>query len=181
MPPLAACDSASPPIGPVFALLQLTTTESVEGWAPGSVDASPRACGKDQEAVRRPSMANLEQQHKAMLLDGWTSREDGSYVRTDALAEKFTLPPVDGMFRRVTRDAKSRKVIEDLQLPLHLFVRNAGVRRDYDRRIARSTKTPVDIETEMHILAVDTEKEDPTEALLEPKDASIYRAIVANH
>ena len=84
------------------------------------------------------------------------------------------------MVRRITRDATTRKVIEDLRLPNYLAKRNAGIDRCYDKRIDRKMKQPTDIETEMFILAVDEGNgNDPLDELIDPKDASIYRAIVA--
>ena len=49
-----------------------------------------------------------------------------------------------------------------------------------DHRVARSLKQPTSIETEMCIMAMDgDEMSDPLDELLDQKDASVYRAIVA--
>ena len=164
------------------AVPQPTCIESVEGWAPGSDEASPGGpADNDQEATRRSPMAKLSSQHDVLLDAGWSPQSNGSYVRRDNAAEKFRVPPVDGMYRRITRDANTRQLIEDLQLQKHVVRRNVGGSREFDRRVNRVLKMPKDIETEMYVLAVDDAQgeDDPLDAPLDPKDASIYRAIVA--
>ena len=83
--------------GDLLSVSPMTTiSESVEGWAPSSDEASPGGPAvPDQEASRRSPMAKLHKQHEVMLREGWTPQRDGSYKITTMQSEAFHVPPVD--------------------------------------------------------------------------------------
>ena len=83
--------------------------------------------------------------------------------------------------RRITRDATSQTVIEDLKLPYDKVQMSIGGSRLTDSRIDRPLKKPTDIQVEVEMLPVDSvgDEADPLEEPLAPREASLYRAIVA--
>ena len=115
-----------------------------------------------------------------MIDNGWTCIGDGKYKREKSMAERYAVPPAEGMVRRVTRAANSRRVIADLQLSQSLVQSAIGTKGPEDCRVDRPMKTPMDVEGEIELMPISAvDDENPFEAALPPKEASLYRAIVA--
>ena len=137
--------------------------------------------GKDQDKQGGLSQAKLIDRHQMMIDDGWVRIGNGKYEKKEFMAENYSVPPAQGMVRRITRAANSRKVLEDLQLSQSLVQSKLGIAGPKDCRINRSMKTPMDDEIEIELIPISAvdDIENTLEAALPPKEASLYRAIIA--
>ena len=79
-------------------------------------------------------------------------------------------PPIGSMSRRTTRDANTGALMEDLWVDS----------RTADKRVRRALKAPTDIECTIEMNSADAPTTEEFEmAPMQPKEASLFRAIVA--
>jgi hypothetical protein len=100
---------------------------------------------------------------------GWQHDGGTVFTKIEVGAKRLSNPTSAAahMTRRTTRRADNQELIENLEMPV-------GRR---DRRMERALRRPTDIVTEV-VMAVVGE-DDEEETAMQPKDASLYRAIVA--
>ena len=133
----------------------------------------------DEDSQGGLPKAKLDRQHHCMIDDGWRHIEGGVYRKEIASADRFPNIPVEGMIRRITREANSKKLLEDLRLARAQVCSAVGTSKAPDSRINRSMREPRDIDVEVELMSIDNSTSNPLEEPLPPKEASLYRAIVA--
>lgn len=156
--------------------------ESTRGSPPDADDARrEKPAVYDEEWQGGFSNAKLVDQHQLMLDDGWEHITCGRYRKEVRRATRFPTPPIEGMVRRITKEARSKKLMEDMELSEARVLGTIRTNRIVDARIDRAMKAPQDIDVEVEILAMDEDagEGNPLQASLPPKEASLYRAIVA--
>ena len=145
------------------------TIGSTEEWAPRT-DEPAQEPPNDQHApwqLRRAKPADVE---ALMNADGWTCDADGRYGKTQLGATEMLRPPIGSMSRRTTRDANTGALMEDL------WVDSLTA----DKQIRRALKAPTDLEGMVEMNSIDEPTTEEVEmAAMEPKEASLFRAIVA--
>ena len=63
---------------------------------------------------------------------GWESKGDGVYGKCTSNAFELSVPPVDGMARRITQDSTSKTLLEDLRLPRERVIAGASRGKCHD-------------------------------------------------
>ena len=156
--------------------------ESIRGSPPVAEDARRvRPAEKDEEMQGGRIEAKLRGRDMIMTDSGWTRIAGDKYMRVDMRSTRFAMPPIDGMTRRVTRVLETGRKLEDLRLPIDKVFASLGSGKPIDSRVDRILNAPASIETEMELIALGNVEDDvkPMEESLPPREASLYRAIVA--
>ena len=104
-----------------------------------------------------------------MSTAGWEKVGENKYSRCQEQATEMLRPPTGSVVRRTTRDSSTGMLMEDLWVDSYTA----------DKRIRRALKAPTDISCMVELNAVDEEPGQWELEDMEPKQASLFRAIVA--
>ena len=116
------------------------------------------------------SLISDEEISSLMSADGWTNTGKRTFMKKQAGATAMVIPPVGRMKRRVTRDADSGRLIEDLWIE----------GRTSDRRLSRELRMPANLEFRVELMAINEPGGNEfDETPMESKGASLFRASVA--
>ena len=94
---------------------------------------------------------------------------ESQYSKKYASASELPLPSVSGLARRVVRKSGSGELMDDLWID----------GRTSRKRIYKQLRAPVDIDVIVEINAIANDDEEIEPELMEGKDASLFRAVVA--
>ena len=156
---------------------QLNLKGAKEVCSPGIKDEVRPRSGKKGKASEKEdveeevgSLTSEEEISSLMSADGWINTGKRTFVKKQEGVTAMVMPPVGRIKRRVTRDADSGTLIEDLWTEGRMS----------DRRLTRELRMPANLEFRVELMAIDEQGgSEFDETPMESKDASLFRAAVA--
>ena len=140
---------------------------STEAWAPCTDERAQGLNSYHQDLQGRAPRAKPCTVSEDMCSKGWTPLDIGSFAKSYVGVRNVDIPVSGRSGRRIVRRRATGEMIDDL-----CFNSRTSL-----RRINKHFKTPEDVTVEMYIDGLD--RDDDTSPEMLPKDASLFRAVVA--